>query len=336
MNENNVKKVLIIKLCCLGDVIQVTPALKNLKNSGCEIHYLCAGFVKPLLELVPFIDKIFTINFKNVFDVFKTLSALNRENYDLVINFHRDLKSFIFAFFVRSKTKAGFEWGKSRFFLSKSFKFDPKIHESERYLSVIRGLGFDVTDKFTHINVPDKPKERIEITGEKKAGIFPGGGENPGTVMYTKRWPIENFVELSVMLIKDGFTVYAFGGAMDKPLIDKLREKVPEIRNAVTAGIQDFVYYVSKMDVFVAPDTGPLHIAAATGIKTIGLFGPSSPELVAPSNGNSVYIKGECNCSPCYVPETVHKKEFLKCRDNVCMKTIKPEMVYKIIKEGEK
>ncbi len=327
------KKVLVIKLCCLGDVIQVMPSLKALKDNGYEVHYLCIDFVKPLLELIPYLDKIFTLNTGSIISIFKTLSELNKEKYEIIINFHRDLKSFIFMFFIKSKIKAGFKWGMSSLLLSESFEFNPKIHESKRYLSIIQGLGFMVNDKAGQLIIPDKPAEKCGISGDKKAGIFPGGGVNPGTIMWTKRWPTENFIKLSQILIKDGFSVYVFGGLMDRKLIDIIKKEVSEVKEIMTAGIKDFVYYVSKMDIFIAPDTGPLHIAAAAGVKTIGLFGPSCPELVAPQGQNSVYIKGQADCSPCYIPETVHKREFLKCKDNICMKSVTVEMVYEKIKK---
>ncbi|MCX8093178.1 MAG: glycosyltransferase family 9 protein [Candidatus Goldbacteria bacterium] len=328
----NNKKALVIKLCCLGDIIQVIPTLKALKDNGYEIHYLCIEYVRPLLELIPSVDKIFTINTRSMISILKTIKELNKEKYDLIINLHRDLKSFIFISFIKSKLKVGFKWGISRFFLTKAFEFDCKIHESKRYLSIIEGIGLIVKTPTEKLKIPDTPQEKFEITGNKKIGLFPGGGVNPGTIMYTKRWPIENFIELSEMLIKDGFSVYIFGGLIDKPLIEKLKKAVSEVKDIMTAGIKDFVYYVSKMDVFIAPDTGPLHIAAAVGVKTIGLFGPSDPYLVAPLAPDSIYIKGTADCSPCYVPETVHRKEFLKCKDNICMKSITPEIVYEKIK----
>jgi ADP-heptose:LPS heptosyltransferase len=326
------QKILIIKLCCFGDIIQVMPSLKALKDSGAEVHYLCIDFVKPLLELIPSVDRIFTIKTNNIINILKTLLKLNKENYDIIINFHRDIKSFLFMFFIRAKIKAGFKWGKSNFLLSKSFLFDPDIHESKRYLSIIKGLGFDVTEQIELLRIPEKSEQQFEIFGNKKAGLFPGGGVNPGTVMYTKRWPLENFIKLAGMLIDDNFSVYVFGGLIDKSLVNEIKNKVPQVKEIITADIKDFVFYVSKMDIFIAPDTGPLHIASATGIKTLGLFGPSSPELVAPINKNSTYLKGITDCSPCYIPETVHKKEFLKCTDNICMKSITVEMVYEKIK----
>jgi|DewCreStandDraft_4_1066084.scaffolds.fasta_scaffold02806_2 ADP-heptose:LPS heptosyltransferase len=330
--KDNKKKVLVIKLCCLGDVIQATPALRALKENGYEVHYLCIEFVKPLLELVPFISKIYTINLENITDVLKTISVLNKENYDLVINFHRDIKSFLFVFFINAKMKAGFKWGLSSLFVNKSFVFNSNIHESERYLSIISGLGFEIKDKSTKINIPETASEKIEISTNKKIGIFPGGGVNPGTVMLTKRWPVANYIMLAQKMIDEGFSVYAFGGLMDQHLIDEIRKVVPEVKEAITKTINDFIYYVSKMDLFIAPDTGPLHIAAAAGVNTIGLFGASSPELVAPPNSNSQYLWGREKCSPCYLPETVHKRKFLRCKDNICMKKITVDMVYEKIK----
>ncbi|HDT15044.1 MAG TPA: glycosyltransferase family 9 protein, partial [Firmicutes bacterium] len=84
---------------------------------------------------------------------------------------------------------------------------------------------------------------------------------------------------------------------------------------------------------FVGPDTGPLHIAAAAGVNTIGLFGPSSPDVFGARGVNSVNITADENCSPCYEPESVHKKFFLKCTDNICMKKITVPMAAAEIKK---
>ena len=83
----------------------------------------------------------------------------------------------------------------------------------------------------------------------------------------------------------------------------------------------------------ISNDTGPMHIAAAQGVKTIGLFGPNLPIRWGPFGkwNIAVYKKGVCSYSPCI---NVHKGEVPECRfgeDNKCMKAIKVEDVLKYV-----
>lgn len=328
INMQNIKKILIIKLCCIGDIIQTIPSLKAFKNQNIEIHFLCNKWVDEIVDMIPFVDKKIVIDTNNFFNLVKTIFNLRKERYDLVVNFHRDLKSYLFVSLLGSKIKAGFIWNGYEKFLDFKFTFDCKIHESLRYLAIAEGLGFKRNDVFTELKIPEIKIKEYEITGEKKVGLFPGGGKNPGTFMWTKRWSVERYIELARLLDKKGISVYFFGGEMDRETISKCQVNEPSFKTIITKSLKELAFYISQMDVFVAGDTGPLHMAAALRIKTIGLFGPTSPELVAPLNKNSSFIWGKENCSPCYVPETVHRKEFLKCQDNKCMKNITVEKVF--------
>ncbi|MCE5299496.1 MAG: glycosyltransferase family 9 protein [Spirochaetia bacterium] len=319
-----IKKVLTIKLCCLGDIIQLTPALRSLKAAGCEVHHLCVPWVSDLVDMVPFIDKKHVMNPKKIGSIISTLRVLRAEKFDLAINFHRDLKSCLFAAAAGARISAGFKWkGPGRFLLGKTFEFDPKAHESRRYTSITKGLGFEERGEYTQIKPSIIP---VKNSGTNIIGLFPGGGKNPGTVMTTKRWPEERFVEISSM-IKNA-QIRIFGGLMDTDVTSSLAAKIPGAVLVETKSLQKLADEISQLDVFIAGDTGPLHMAAALGVKTIGLFGPTSPELVAPLGKNSAYVWGREQCAPCYIPETVHKKEFTNCTDNRCMKSITAEQVY--------
>jgi len=319
----NIKKILIIKLCCIGDIIQTIPSLKAFKQKDTEIHFLCIEWVKDLIDMIPFVDKKIIINLKNLFDIVKVIMQLRKEKYDLVVNYHRDLKSYIFTNLISAKNRAGFKWKNYEKFLTHKFTFNSNEHESLRYLSIAEGLGFKRKDVFTELKLPQMNNIKIELKGEKKVGLFPGGGKNPGTVMFSKRWPIENFIKLSELLKQKNVEVYFIGGEMDREIMPYNKFKI-----IITRTLKELAFYISKMDVFVAGDTGPLHMSVALGVKTIGLYGPSSPELVAPPNKNAEYIWQKIACSPCYEPETVHKREFLKCKDNVCMKNIEVKEVF--------
>ncbi|MFW6210975.1 MAG: glycosyltransferase family 9 protein [bacterium] len=327
------KKVLVIKLYSFGDIVQTTPALRALKNSGAEVHFLCADRVRDIALLLDGADRVHTFDPGKIAEFLRITAVLRREKFDIAVNFHRDRKSYIFTQMLGARRNSGFRWKQLGKSLDFSAEFNPALHETERYLSVTDAAGAQRQRWHTRIKIPEAPEVKIDIPDTAvNIGLFPGGGVNPGTVMFTKRWPVENFIELGKIISARGAGVFVFGGEMDRVNVEKTAGAVPGAVEVIT-GMADFVHYVSKMSCFAGPDTGPLHIAAAAGVNTIGLFGPSSPDVFGARGGNSVNITADESCPPCYEPESVHKKEFLKCTDNICMKKIKVSKVLEEIKK---
>jgi ADP-heptose:LPS heptosyltransferase len=329
------KKVLVIKLCCLGDIVQTTPALRAFHEAGLEVHLLCSKWVKDIAGMVPFIDKTHVIDAGNPLSAAAALFRMRREKFDIAVNFHRDLKSFIFMKLAGARLTAGFEWKGSGGMVDRAFKFNPDIHETQRYLSVARGLGFKTDNEYTQLSAV--PSELDGASGRLKIGIFPAGGSNPGTVMPTKIWPAEKFNALIRMLEENNAAVYAFGSVQDRPSVENA-VKGTGAKIMITRAIGEFASYAAGLDAFVASDTGPLHIAAALGIPAIGIFGPTSPEHFGARGKKSVNLResGACLDSPCCEPGTFHKRKFLDCADNICMKAVTPEKVFGAIMESLK
>jgi ADP-heptose:LPS heptosyltransferase len=319
-----VKKALIIQLSCLGDIIQATPALRALREAGVEVHFLCSKWVSELVDMIPHVSKKYEVNQLKTGSMLGAIPKLRAEKYDLIINFHRDMKSYLFAALLGARYRAGFNWKGQGLFLTDKFPFEPGLHEGKRYLSVVEGLGFPAKGPATFIKA-SAPEAKTK--GAVRVGLFPGGGKNPGTVMTTKRWPVGNFVELAQKLEKEKKQVFFFGSIIDNDVLDEAKFRMPNAALIITKDLKELANKISGMDVFVAGDTGPLHMSAALGVKTIGLFGPSSPELVGPPGAHVINLWDKISCAPCYEPESVHKKEFLECGDNVCMKGISVEMV---------
>jgi ADP-heptose:LPS heptosyltransferase len=325
------EKILVIKLCCIGDIIQLTPALRAIKGSGAEIHLLCNEWVKEITEMAPYIDHTHIVDVRNIFSVAGVITGLRKEKFDLVINFHRDLKSYLFVSALGIKKRAGFDWGAGGIFLTDKFRYDTKIHETERYMAITDGLGFKRDGNYTLIKRPYAGNVKIDFpAGRIKIGIFPAGGNNPGTIMPLKRWPAGNFNALIKMAEAAGMKAYVFGADFDR----KTAEEAAAGTGAeiVINGLKDFAYCAAAMDVFIAGDTGPLHIASALGVRTIGLYGPTDPAVFGAKGQWVVNLFEKEGCSPCYEPATVFKRKFLKCRDNLCMKNITVEKVFETVK----
>ena len=88
---------------------------------------------------------------------------------------------------------------------------------------------------------------------------------------------------------------------------------------------------MEKFSIFVANDSGPLHLAASIGIKTVSFFGPETPTLYGPMGGDSLIFYEGIYCSPCL---NVFNAKTAPCSGhNICMQKIEAENVFNVMKE---
>jgi heptosyltransferase-2/heptosyltransferase-3 len=110
--------------------------------------------------------------------------------------------------------------------------------------------------------------------------LHPGGGSNPGMAMLDKRWPQPRFVELADRLQQAGFQIVLTGTADDRPLCQAIADRVHGNTPQILAGritLGQFGALCRRVALFVGGDTGAMHLAVASGCKTIAIFGPSDP-----------------------------------------------------------
>jgi heptosyltransferase-2 len=146
----------------------------------------------------------------------------------------------------------------------------------------------------------------------------------PGAVGSSKRWPASAYAEVARRLTAEGLAVWVLGGPDEKALAREIagpeqanaRDLTgPDLRNAILA--------LAAADVVVSNDSGLLHVAAAIGTPSIGIFGPTSPWHWAPLNplAGVVETTGELACRPCHKPT---------CRmgHHLCMREIASDRVF--------
>jgi len=144
----------------------------------------------------------------------------------------------------------------------------------------------------------------------------------PGAVGPAKRWPAAAYAALSRRLLADGFAVWVLGGPGEKALA---REIVGDsgARDLTAADLREAILALAAASVAVSNDSGLLHVAAAVGTPSIGIFGPTSPWHWAPLNPLAATIQAQTDlpCRPCHKPV---------CRfgHHRCMVEIGPDDVY--------
>jgi heptosyltransferase II len=127
----------------------------------------------------------------------------------------------------------------------------------------------------------------------------------PGAVGPAKRWPVEAFAALARRLTQSGLAVWVLGGPNEQPLAAKIVEHGgPQVRDFTGADLREAIFALAAASTAVSNDSGLLHVAAALGTASIGLFGPTSPWHWAPLNPLAAAIEPlfELSCRPCHKP----------------------------------
>lgn len=150
-----------------------------------------------------------------------------------------------------------------------------------------------------------------------------------------KRWPVEYFAQLVRELISGlGLQVVIIGGAEDQEIAQGLQERVNVISAVGRLSLMETGVLLQKCQLMIGNDSGPLHLAAALDVKTIGLFGPTSPWQFYPYSGpRHRCIYKQYSCSPCYRFGGSLLQYLPRCSRPYCMEAISVTEVFQMVRE---
>jgi heptosyltransferase-2 len=150
----------------------------------------------------------------------------------------------------------------------------------------------------------------------------------PGAVGPSKRWPATAYAALTRRLISEGFAVWVLGGPQEKALVAEIVADTTA-RDLTGKDLRNAILALAAAVGAVSNDSGLLHVAAALGTPTIGIFGPTSPWHWAPLNPLAATIEpaSKLDCRPCHKPV---------CRlgHHRCMREIPPEHVFAAVRRA--
>jgi heptosyltransferase-2 len=336
---NPKKRILIFNVNWLGDVVFSTATIRNIKRNypnsfiACVIPSRCYSVLKGN----PNIDEIIIFDekdrHKGVLGKLKFIGLLKNRKFDTVFLLHRSFTRALICRLAGIPERIGYFTKKRGFLLSKKV-IAPSIgamHRIDYYLNIIEKAGLKLEDRYLDFFVSDEDKEFVDNylsrnSLNKKDFLV---AINPGSNWLPKRWPQYYWAELADKLISEfNAKVIITGGPQDIVLAKGIKDSMKE-KPILVCGIfnlKQFAALCKRLDLFIAADTGPLHIANAVGTKKIiALFGPTSASLTGPyPEKNVLVLSKNLGCSiPCYK---------VSCSDNRSMKAIAPEEVLKEIR----
>ena len=349
INKKEPKKILIVQLWGVGETILTLPAIEALRKKfpDASIDVLATSRNRDVYFNNKNISRITELKL-NPLSILGFIFR-NLKKYDLAIDMEEYLNvSAIISFFAGSR-RIGYSHGSRAKLYTDKVKYNDKQHAVQTFLDLIRLLGNDFdSDALPKLQYSKSDSNFVgkflKNNGIKKGDflvcVAPGAAESAKSRM----WPSDRYAEVCDEIIAKYNGKIIFVGALNEfdlieSLQGKMENKEKSINSAGKITLNQLFYLISKSKLFIGNDAGPMHVAAAQGIKTLGLFGPNLPLRFGPyGKGNIGLYKGyNCEFSPCI---NVHKGQVPDClyprNSNDYQKCMKNISVDDVLKEVEK
>lgn len=302
--NKNTKKVLIIRLWGLGDGVCVLPIIKKLASIGYETHVLTTKELQILFKNQTFIKKTIFLNHKNPFTIFSLIKTLLKEKYEIVIDTEIFMNlSTILGLWAFPKTYIGFSHKLRAKFHNKTSQYIENHHFVENFSSLLLPLQIKfLPQKLVPLRYSKQAQEKVEkillpFKTKKLIAMHIGSG---GTAK-GRRWRAENFKNLANIISQNhpNTQIIFTGLTAEKQILNSIKKTLSAKPLDLTTKLsqEEFIYLLTNLKLFITNDTGPMHISAAMGTKTIGLFGMNNPRKVGawPLNNNINIYKNPKN-----------------------------------------
>jgi heptosyltransferase-2 len=303
-------KLLIELPTWLGDCVMATPAIENIVNfyNDVEITFIGSFVSIEALKNHPKVIKTVVLS-KKYADLYKISQELGK--FDVFFSFRSSVRSKFLIFLISAKNKYQFDKNKYQ-----------NRHQVEKYNDFINdSLSIDVTAGKLQIYGYNIAKSKKKILG-----INPGASYGSA-----KRWYPQEFAKIASELSKK-YDVVIFGGASEIDIandIEKelIKNNVKNYKNlAGKTSISELINKISRLDLFITGDSGPMHVAAAFQVPTIAIFGPTKDKETSQwMNEKSTIVKKNLDCQPCM-------QRTCPLGHHDCMKLIKADEVLNAFK----
>jgi heptosyltransferase-1 len=334
------KKILLIKLSAIGDVIHAIPVLNTLRQRypNARIDWLVTPGIAELLRHNPAISNVIEFSRDEwsapwtpapYVSAARLVATLRAAEYDLVIDLQGQMRSAVFAFLSGAPVRIGFDKPRSDAFTSLPRIIPAEarkhawrgaregawlaythyidlptldMHPVERYLRIGATLGLDDGPADFSFPIPPEANTRIAaLLDYYDISKAKLAAIAPGTNWETKQWRAGGFAEVTGHFLQKGFAVALIGSDRERDLCAEVASLAPGAINfAGETSLSELAALISRAAVCVTNDSGPMHLAVALGRPVVSVFGPTDPVWAGPFR-NGIVVRENVPCSPCYL-----------------------------------
>ncbi|GAB4229000.1 MAG: lipopolysaccharide heptosyltransferase I [Chlamydiales bacterium] len=341
--------ILIIKTSALGDIAQAFLVIQYLKEKfpQSNIDWVVEASNAPLLEKHPDIRQVITVNTKtwrkhplkkntkNECRLFRKI--INQTYYDVVFDLQGNLKSGLISSVVKAKDKVGYGFRSAPEFLNPLFhttRFDPP-----KTLNARLELLFLIQSYFQDTRFPKNNPSMLQITEHEEYQLDTLITSNsqkillcPGAAWRNKRLPTESLIKIAQQLIPLAHLFISWGNDREYVVAQRINSSLQSDSSTILPKLPFHVlqHLIKRMDLVIAMDSFPLHLAEPTQTPTFSLFGPSSALKYHPLSENQKWLQGECPYKIKFDKRCPHLRT---CLTGACLRTFDESCVSEEIKK---
>lgn len=327
------KTILISRTDSIGDVVLTLPVAYALKQSlpHAYIGFIGKAYTRPVIEACIYIDAFIDVN-----DFLDNEWQMPERYADCIIHVFPQRAIAVAAKRKGIATRIGttnrwFHWHTCNQLVRLSRKQSP-LHEAQLNLKLLSPLGIRSTPSVETLATWIGLKNILPLSTSARNLLQPDKFQvilHPKSQGSAREWGMEHFIQLVRLLPRHEFQIFISGTAQERtmlgPLFDAVGSLVTDITGTMNLG--EFISFINACDGLVANSTGPLHIAAALGKKSIGIYAPMRPihpGRWAPIGPHADVLVVAKDCNDCRkLPSTCH-----------CIKEISPFEVASLLVEA--
>jgi heptosyltransferase II len=328
-SAKDARPILIVPYMWIGDFVRCHSVVKVLRERFPDrpVDLLATSLCAPLADYMPGVRQAIIADLPRSRLALSQQNAvarrLEQEGYGMALTMPRTWKAALTPYLAGIPERVGFA-GEMRFILLNDVRFGekrlPRMIDRCAMLALPRGAAQPPNWPLPELIVPATEiaawRIRCGLTEDRPIVALA-----PGAVGPAKRWTIEGYIALARRVSDDGAAAWVLGGPGEKAVASQIAAG-SGARDLTGTDLRDAILALAAASVAVSNDSGLLHVAAAAGTPSIGVFGPTSPWHWAPLNplAGVVETTTALPCRPCHKPvcRLVHHR---------CMGDITPDQV---------
>lgn len=291
-----IKRILVIDRCCIGDVIMIEPTLSALRQyySDARVELLCVPAFKALAEKAGMADRVYSYPAETPY----------HEQFDMLINFHPDLRQIRLMKQIRSTYRAGFSFSGGARTLTHIVPYPYGKHQVERPFALLEEMYVPVERHVPRLRVfENAPKD------PKRILLHPGAKDGE------RRWPAKYWRRMITLLEESGYKPQMIAA----PEIRKLKNI-----KYIEGDLQAVAAKIAGAALLIGCDSMAVHLAAALETPALAIFGSQDPELTKPYGPYGHYIAPSQPCRH-------RRRNWRLCA--YCMAEVRPQALMDKVRE---
>lgn len=236
-------------------------------------------------------------------ELFRFICLIRKISPDIVIDLEGRRFSSIIAFASGAPLRVGKATGEWAYLYNRKVNIIRGLHKAYTYISIIQKFGIKSEIKIPYLNAQNKYEESLQKIFINKKILLnkPIVCIHLGASKVYKQWSLLNFSKVCDWLSSQGFKIIFVGGEKDKKNAEEIKAVMKShsynFCNMLSLGELIALFKISSL--YIGNDSGPMHIASATGTPVIALFGPADENRWGPLIKESIVLRGEPRCQKC-------------------------------------